>query len=780
MRTRSHGSRFIRLLLAVSMLSGITGIAAVANAAVLTPLVEIVSADSSGVVHSGHASSPSLSDDARYIAFESSAQLDSADTDGGYTDVYRKDRDTGETILVSTSTGTVADNAYGPKLSDDGNFVLFYTYMDLVAGDTNGRYDVYVKDITAGTYKWLDFRGDGSGLSGIQNCAFSGDASTVVMVTEDVIAAGDGPSAKDVYAYDLATDTVTWVTEPTADTADTGRGSRDVDVSDDGRYVVFVSGKDFVAEDANGDQDIYVYDMDLDSFTWCDLRGDGSAAGDEVWETKISGDGSTVIFYADYSFVAEDVGHQADIYRYVPATGETTWLSQFSESTSDWDRGARSATVSDDGRWVTCFTGKDLAPEDDNSGRDLYLIDAMSLLQYQIDVWGDGSSLSSDTWFIDISGDGSTVAFRSQSSIVDADTNGNYDVYAVVNPFDLGLDTYTAQRNTVLTVPAASGVLANDVARSGQPLSITGPSTAAHGTVDIAADGSFTYTPDAGFEGSDSFQYYLTDGSAQGVGTALVEVVNTAPVAVNDTYSVQQDGYLYAPPLGLLANDEDMNGDALTATKLTNPANGTVTVSPDGSFTYAPNAGYVGSDSFTYKANDGQVDSPAGTVNISVNAGGSGPVSEVGAVFRFYNRLTGTHFYTYSTQERDAVLQGLRGTLIYEGVAFYVNPASDTAPLYRFYNRLTNSHFYTASAEEKARVQATLSGVFTYEGVGFNVSMESGPGKVAVYRFFNVRRGSHFYTASAAERDSVTAKWPTIYRYEGVAFYVTPVSAGPN
>ncbi len=93
---------------------------------------------------------------------------------------------------------------------------------------------------------------------------------------------------------------------------------------------------------------------------------------------------------------------------------------------------------------------------------------------------------------------------------------------------------------------------------------------------------------------------------------------NDPPVAQNDSYSTNANTPLVVPAAGVLANDSDSDGPAPTATKLTNPAHGTVTVGLDGSFTYVPAAGYSGPDSFTYDATFGTTRLTA-TVNITVN-----------------------------------------------------------------------------------------------------------------------------------------------------------------
>ncbi len=101
---------------------------------------------------------------------------------------------------------------------------------------------------------------------------------------------------------------------------------------------------------------------------------------------------------------------------------------------------------------------------------------------------------------------------------------------------------------------------------------------------------------------------------------------NSAPNAVGDSYSTNEDTLLSVAAIGVLGNDTDAESNPLTATVVTEPANdSSFTLNPDGSFNYTPNPDYNGPDSFTYKANDGQADSNIVTVNITVNAVNDAP-----------------------------------------------------------------------------------------------------------------------------------------------------------
>ena len=128
----------------------------------------------------------------------------------------------------------------------------------------------------------------------------------------------------------------------------------------------------------------------------------------------------------------------------------------------------------------------------------------------------------------------------------------------------------------------------------------------------------------------DSFTYQASDGSLQSaVATVHLTVtpVNDAPVAVNDSYSTPEDTVLTIVSPGVLGNDSDVDGDPLTAIIVANPSHGSVTLNPNGSFTYTPSTNYNGPDSFTYKANDGTVNGNVATVNITVTAVNDPPVA---------------------------------------------------------------------------------------------------------------------------------------------------------
>jgi len=190
-------------------------------------------------------------------------------------------------------------------------------------------------------------------------------------------------------------------------------------------------------------------------------------------------------------------------------------------------------------------------------------------------------------------------------------------------------NSYSTNEDVPLVV-AVPGVLGNDTDADGNPLTVIVVSGPSHGSLAMDADGGFTFTPAANYNGPDSFTYKANDGLVDSnVVTVSLSVngVNDAPVAVADSYSTNEDTPLVVSAPGLLANDSDPEGGALTAIKVTNPGHGTVTVNANGSFTYTPAANYQGADSFTYRVNDGSLNSATVTVSLTVNAVNDAPVA---------------------------------------------------------------------------------------------------------------------------------------------------------
>jgi VCBS repeat-containing protein len=187
-------------------------------------------------------------------------------------------------------------------------------------------------------------------------------------------------------------------------------------------------------------------------------------------------------------------------------------------------------------------------------------------------------------------------------------------------------DAYATSENAALTV-LAPGVLGNDTDVDSTVLTATLESGPANGVLNLNLDGSFAYTPTAGFTGDDTFIYVTSDGALTDTTTVTITVSANAPTVNDDGYTTDEDVLLFVPAPGVLDNDTDPNSDPLTATLGSGPTNGALVLNEDGSFVYTPTVNYNGSDSFTYRATDGTYNSNLATVVITVTAENDAPIA---------------------------------------------------------------------------------------------------------------------------------------------------------
>jgi len=145
-------------------------------------------------------------------------------------------------------------------------------------------------------------------------------------------------------------------------------------------------------------------------------------------------------------------------------------------------------------------------------------------------------------------------------------------------------------------------------------------------------------------------------------------------------------------------------------------------------------------------------------------------------VYRFYNKVNGSHFYTADPAEKNDVLTNLSDTYSLDGVSYRIrnaNPANNQ-PLFRFYNKVNGSHFYTASLAEKNSVEANLSHIYSYDGMSYKVCVTPPAGSTTVWRFYNKLNGSHFYTSDPVEKLDVLTNLTDTYSLDGPGYYLAP------
>jgi len=295
-----------------------------------------VSVDSAGGEGDSASWGPDISSDGRYVAFVSDASdLVVGDTNGFF-DVFVHDRDTGVTSRVSVSTAGAQANYDCSRcaISGDGRCVAFYSSADnLVAGDTNGRGDMFVRDRQTGATTRVSVKSGGAQADGsytlLQAPSLSADGRYVAFATDDgSLVPGDTNALMDVFVHDRQTgDTKRVSVDSAGQQAD--NASMSASISGDGRYVAFDScAENLVVGDTNGLWDAFLHDRQTATTTRVSV-GDAENEGDgDSFSPSVSADGRYVAFDSSASnLVAGDTNAWSDIFVRDRQAGTTTRCS---------------------------------------------------------------------------------------------------------------------------------------------------------------------------------------------------------------------------------------------------------------------------------------------------------------------------------------------------------------------------------------------------------------------------------------------------------------------
>lgn len=307
-----------------------------------------------------------ISNDGRYVAIK---------TDGpGPDHVYRHDRQSGAAELVSVSlTGTFGNNtSHYPAMSRDGRYVVFASAAsDLAAGDTNGKTDVFLRDMQLGTTINLTAGGDDNADS---NVAVSGDGQLVVFASRaSNLVAGDANGRSDLFVYEIATGALARIGLAPGGAEPNGDASRPV-VTPDGRCVAFISSAtNLVAGDTNFWSDTFLLDRSTGAIARVSIASDGTQANGTAWPRGITADGRKVSFYSGAStLVAGDLNAAADVFVYDAVTGETMLVSTAADGML-LPGSTVGGAMTDDGAQILLETPAPLLPDDTNAMGDLYV-----------------------------------------------------------------------------------------------------------------------------------------------------------------------------------------------------------------------------------------------------------------------------------------------------------------------------------------------------------------------------------------------------------------------
>jgi hypothetical protein len=382
---------------------------------------------------------PVVSGDGQIVAFGSSAVNIVRRDLNRVPDIFVRDLSTGENSRVSVaSDGTQADGAsHRAALSQDGRFVAFQSAArNLVSGDTNGVHDVFVHDRQTGSTSRVSVASDGTqGNAASQNPKLSADGRWVTFSTTatNLAPGAVGPKAK-VLLHDRETGVTTEVSVR-PDGSSATEDSVLPTISADGRYVGFISNdRQIVPAPRFISFSAYVRDVQAGTTVRVNetpLSSLGYAIPKPGTPLTVSPDGRFATLYTDSAMVPEDTNRVTDAYRIELATGTMVRVSVGSDGVqADLASGLliTGAVMSADGRYVVFDSdARNLVPDDTNGLRDIFVRDTVDGTTTLVSTGSVTNTRPS--YYPAVSDDGSVVVFITDGALVADDTNVRNDVY---------------------------------------------------------------------------------------------------------------------------------------------------------------------------------------------------------------------------------------------------------------------------------------------------------------------------------------------------------------
>jgi hypothetical protein len=339
-----------------------------------------ISVSSGGQEGDGESGSPAISSTGRYVAFSSFASnLVSGDTNNA-SDIFVMDRDTGvlQRVSVSSSEAQAIGGSHDPVISTNGRYVAFYSSANnLVAGDTNGKFDVFVRDIvdgetwrvsisTNGTQGNHDSWGKVSISGDGRRVAFSSWASTLV--------SNDTNGVMDVFVRDWFSGLTTLASISSGGAFSNGNSSGMI--SSNGRYVAFGSdGSNLVSGDTNGVSDAFVHDLDTGLTERVTVSASGGQSNGGVYAMDISSGGRLVIFHSSANnLVSNDTNSRQDVFVYDRDYDRTSLVSIATNGTQGNANAMYLFDMSGDTRFVAFSSyASNLVSNDSNGVLDVFV-----------------------------------------------------------------------------------------------------------------------------------------------------------------------------------------------------------------------------------------------------------------------------------------------------------------------------------------------------------------------------------------------------------------------
>lgn len=601
--------------IAALLVAGLTPLGAPAGAAPSsgssTSIVR-VSAYLDGAQAAGDSFGNDLTADGRVVLYTVQGQVSTLDTRTG----VRARHD------INTTGTAVAGAVSNARMSDDARFVVFDTNAALDPVDTNATFDVYLRDRDTDVDGVLDEVGASSTelVSRGPNGAIGNDISWSPAMSEDgrfVTFQGRstnwGTTGWPLYLRDRQSGTTVRVSVGTVQSPRSA-------MSGDGRFIAYVaSARDEGITWPHGEREVILLDRSTGARSVV-----GRTAGDFAMglDPTISRDGRYVGFQSYSSaLLPGDANNRPDGFVWDRSTGAVETVNR--TAAGAWGTGSSTPpTFSSDGRYVA-FSGSDgnLVPDDTNGQLDGFVRDMATASVQRATLTHDGQQANNQALAQAVSDDGQRVLIDSYAAnLVPADTNNRPDAFLRTG-LDYGGPPAVTRSLTITVSGTGTGSVTSNPAGIACPPTCTA-SFDDGAVVSVAAEPQ-SGSSFGGFSGdcSGTSPCQLTMTADRTVDAAFESVPTPAPPdAVDDSYSVPAGRTLTVPAPGVLGNDSDPEGSSIEASMLNPPEHGSLTIGADGSFTYSPAAGFRGADGFSYRATNARGGSDTALVTLSVTA----------------------------------------------------------------------------------------------------------------------------------------------------------------
>jgi len=411
----------------------------------VSPTTALVSKDSDAVVGNDVSARSAIDASGRYIVFESEAtNLASAFTTLNRNHIYRKDTVTAEVVLVSSDANGLEanDGSSSPRISDDGRFVVFESLAtNLSPISTGGTQQVFIKDLVDGSVDLVSR--DTTGLvvanAAAENPDVSNDGRVIVFESNatnlsDLTTNG----ATQIYLKNMADDSIDMISSDTTLLSGGNGSSNRAYMSPDAQFIVFDStAGNSIVTGATATRSVYLVDMvDPNTTLLISVDSFGNQGNGASIDASVSNDGNFIAFESGASNLVAGGTILSDIYRR-DRTGSQTLLVSTPDGLTSGNNASVNASISSDGTYVAFVSAStNLVFETVLGLNDIFVRDFSTLLTVtlnKINLTQTGGEANNDSGNASISSDGRYVSFDSAFDYDITDTNTINDVYQSYN-----------------------------------------------------------------------------------------------------------------------------------------------------------------------------------------------------------------------------------------------------------------------------------------------------------------------------------------------------------